>query len=140
MNDDDYEEKQKGEFKDQNKCGRRVSIQFNGKPLEKQHETMPSNSNDCDANCTDCDIEEPIAITPTSFRLRRASCNRKFSDESFGSLLYPPSSFFGYKRGKKSFLSSVSYIWLFNEFDQILSARFLDTFRHLAQEDIQTQD
>lgn len=110
IDDDKSIQKQQDDKKDANKTGRRVSIHCNGKPLIDQSEAIPSHSGDCDVTCTDCEIEEPITLTPTSFRLRRASCNRKFSDESIGSLLYPPNPFYSYKRGKKSFLSTVRVV------------------------------
>lgn len=89
---------------------RRVSIQFNGKPMTDQQETEP-HSNDCDmTNNNDLSAEEVLSITPISCRRsRRSSCSRKLSDDSIGSFLYPPNpfSFGSHKRGgrRPSFLS-----------------------------------
>lgn len=98
--------------KDQN--ARRVSIHFNGKPINDQQETEP-HSNDSDVNNTtnnntteNMTEEEILAIPPISYlRSRRTSCSRKMHDE-MGAFLYPPNpfGFGGYKRGRRpSFLS-----------------------------------
>lgn len=93
--------------KDQN--SRRVSIQFNGKPLTDQQETEPhSNEPDVSNSINNMTEEEILAIPPVSYlRSRRSSCARKMNDE-IGAFLYPPNPFaFGaYKRGRRSsFLS-----------------------------------
>lgn len=53
-------------------------------------------------------LEEPILLTPTSYRRRKSSSKLKQNDDTFGSFLYSPSPIFSsvYKRGRKSsFLS-----------------------------------
>lgn len=108
------------EAKNANKVSRRVSIHFNGKPLteeETNNETFPpipptlqpQNNDNLNSNLTDISMDEneSILLTPSLAcrrHSRRASINRKYSDDSLGAFLYPPSPFMIKRNGKKSFL------------------------------------